>query len=310
METTRGLQLLERFLPGVGWSSAPGHLRRVMLKQLDRTVELLGRMPQLEAIAEALGRVEEARRRAGENMGGSEEVAGVHFGGDVAHALPSELGLLGDVATEDLFYARWAERRLVSLELVGEGMGGSAEGAERGPIIACVDTSASMQGAPELAAKALILAICRRVLPQGRIVHLLLFGSRDQGLELRLQAGRGGLEPLLDFLASSFDGGTDFDTPLLRALDLLEEQELRDADVLVITDGQAAASMDVVARVEEVRRAVDLKVWSVVLGGRWLDGVSSFSDQVWTLSTDRPGVGAVDLVRRFERTQEGWSRRG
>ena len=75
----------------------------------------------------------------------------------------------GDEATEDLFYMRLLERRLVSLELTGGGDEGVAQGDRRGPVIACIDTSASMEGPPELAAKALVLAVCRKVIPRGRV---------------------------------------------------------------------------------------------------------------------------------------------
>ena len=97
--------------------------------------------------------------------------------GEVATALPGELALLGDEDTEDLFYQRLLDRRLVSLELTGAGDEGVAMGDRRGPVIACIDTSASMEGAPELAAKALVLAVCRKVIPKGRVVHLILFGG-------------------------------------------------------------------------------------------------------------------------------------
>jgi uncharacterized protein with von Willebrand factor type A (vWA) domain len=210
--------------------------------------------------------------------------------------LPAELALLGDADTEDLFYQRLIERRLVSLELVGVGDEGVAQGDRRGPVIACIDTSASMEGAPEFAAKALVLAICRKVIPKGRVVHLILFGGPGERTELRLRRGLGGLEGMLAFLQRSFHSGTDFDGPLLRAMDLLDEGELDTADVLVVTDGLCRAGPEVVDRVRQVRDKRGVRIWSVVFGHGDTRGVDPFSDEVWKIDPTQAAAGAA-LVR-------------
>lgn len=298
IETDRVARQLERFLPGIGWSASPGQLESSLLGRLHQLSELLDQMEELRELAEALGRMEEATDREGRRDGGREEVVGVRLGGEVATALPGELALLGDPDTEDLFYQRLLDRRLVSLELTGEGDEGRAQGDRRGPVIACIDTSASMEGAPEMAAKALVLAVCRRVIPRGRVVHLILFGGPGERTEIRLRRGLGGLEGMLDFLERSFHSGTDFDGPLLRAMDLLEEDELDLADVLVVTDGLCRAGSDVVDRVQEVRERQGVRVWSVVLGYRDTRGVDPFSDEVYKLDP-REAAEAAGVLRRL-----------
>lgn len=256
----------------------------------------------LRALIDALGRVEQAERKRGQAERGREEVTGVHFDGEPAFALPSELALLADPDTEDLFYQRVADHRLLSLELAGAGIAGDFQGTRKGPVIACIDTSGSMNGPPELAAKALVLALCKRMLPAGRAVHLLLFGGVEEVTELRLRRGQGGLEALLDFLALRFDGGTDFDTPLLRAMTLLESRALQEADVLVVTDGLASASTHVVARVLDVRARTGARVWSLVLARHDSTGVAAFSHAVYVLDpTD--AAAAAGFVREFTRTR-------
>lgn len=296
IETDRVARQLERFLPGIGWSTAPGQLELALLDRLDQLARLLQELSALDTLADELGRLEEASRREGKRQGGREEVVGVRLGGEVSHALPAELALLGDPATEDLFYMRLLERRLVSLELTGQGDEGVAQGDRRGPVIACIDTSASMEGPPELAAKALVLAVCRKVIPKGRAVHLILFGGPGERTELRLRRGLGGLEGMLAFLQRSFHSGTDFDGPLLRAMDLLDEAELEAADVLVVTDGLCRAAPDVVDRVRQVRDKRGVKVWSVVLGHRDTRGVDPFSDEVLRIDPTQ-AASAANLVR-------------
>lgn len=292
---------LELLVPGLGWGTSVAALHRSMLGQLGALSELLGKLNELKAIARALGRMEAADRNAGTERGGSEEVVGVHFGGEVADALPCELGLLGDPDTEDLFYQRMLERRLVSLELAGAGIGGVADRDRRGPVIACIDTSGSMRGAPEAVAKALVLAICKRVIPQGRVVHLVLFGGPGQLSELRLRRGLGGLAGLLDFLAMTFSSGTDFDAPLRRAVELLGESEMERADLMLVTDGLGHAATDVVALIDEARAVSGLRVWTVLLGKWQDDEVRVFSDRVWQLDAgDGVAVGLVERITRPE----------
>jgi uncharacterized protein with von Willebrand factor type A (vWA) domain len=275
-------------------------VRAFVLEDVHRFATLVAKLPDLAALADALGRSDAAEAREGPLDGGSEEVVGVTLSGDVARALPAELALLGDPSTEDLFYARYAEHRLMSLELAGSGLDGRADGGRRGPIIACVDASASMDGAPELVAKGLVLAVARRALRQRRDVHVLLFGGRGQRLERRLRPGPSAVRGLLDLLASTFDGGTDFDGPLLRALDLLDERPMARADLLVLTDGQAAAAPAVVRRVAEARARHGARVVSVVIGGRAFDGVAPFSDEVVAVPAT-PGAPIRPVLRALTR---------
>lgn len=300
LDTARAARHLERFLPGIGWSAAPQALEAALLERLDQLARLLERVGDLDRIAEQLGRIEGEAARDGHERGGGEEVTGVRLGGEVAHALPAELALLADPDTEDLFYQRLVEQRLLSLELTGAGLGGAAQGERRGPVIACVDTSGSMEGPPELAAKALILALCRRILPQGRAVHLLMFGGTTQLVELRLRRGLGGLEGLLAFLARTFRAGTDFDVPLQRGLALLDEDDLRAADLLVVTDGLCRATPPVIAAVDRARQGRGARVFSVLLGAGDEAGVRPFSDAVWRID-----AGQLAKARGLWRALEG-----
>lgn len=301
IEVEQATRTLARYLPGIGWSTAPGVLERRLLANIARLATLLQRSATLRQLADALGRVEGAHRAEGHQDGGSEEVAGVRIGGDVRTALPSELGLLADEETELLFYQRLVEHRLVSLELVGSGLDGRSTAERRGPVVACIDTSGSMSGLPEVAAKALVLAVCRRVLPQGRAVHLLLFGGPGEQLELRLRRGSGGLDQALDFIAMVFDSGTDIDTPLRRALELVQTEPTFDrADVLVVTDGLCMASDDVIAALDEARTTHGTRVFGVVIGRTHLGRVKRFSDQVWRVDAQNPEA-AAGLVRHLAR---------
>jgi len=288
--------LLGTLLPGFGWDYGPGDLQRSLLAGTRHLAELLQRLPVLRRIAEELGRVEAVERRTRRATGGGREsVAGVHVGGELADVLPCEWALLGAPETEDLFYQRLAEHRLFCLELQGALDETSSAEQHRGPAVACVDTSGSMQGAPEAVAKALILAVVRRLAPQRRAVQLLLFGGPGESTEIELRPGRAGLQGLLQFLAMGFRSGTDYDTPLRRAVDLLQTEAYGKADVLIVTDGLCRASSRMVGDVARAKAKAKARVLSVVIGSDPA-GVEEFSDAVWLLRTDAPVDGGFDLV--------------
>lgn len=292
----RAVSQLEKFLPGAGWSLATGHIERRLVERLDQFAAILGRLPELHRIADALGRAEGASSRRGFDVGGGEEVVGVHLGGNIADVLPGELALLADPETEDLFYQRLIEHRLLSLELTGAGMGGASEGEKRGPVILAIDTSGSMSGPPEAVAKALVLAIVRRVTPRGRAVHLLLFGGPGETVEARVARGPSGADALLAFLCSTFGAGTDFDTPLVRAIALLGERHLRRADVVVVTDGLGRADAKVIDDVRRAQAETGARFLGVVIGGYSDRAVAAFADEVWSIPID--GAGGLGTLLR------------
>ena len=161
---------------------------------------------------------------------------GYRLGERLADVAPCELALLADAATEDLFMRRAAEHRLTVVDR-------RSPEPDPDPVVLLVDTSGSMEGEPELFAKALALALVQRLVPQGRRVDIVQFsGARDHS-ELRADAA--GLPALLAFLARSFHGSTDFDSALELGLE-------RAADVVLVTDGKGEVGPPVA---ERARRA-------------------------------------------------------
>jgi uncharacterized protein with von Willebrand factor type A (vWA) domain len=283
---------LDRLAPGSGAGGAPRALERALLGNLGRLVDLLGRLPSLRALADALGRGEGRARRLKGRQGGT-EVVGVRSGGDVERALASELALLADPDTEDLFYLRVSERSLMTLDLAG-GELPDGRSDRRGPVVVCLDTSGSMAGAPERAAKALVLALARRILGQGRELGVLLFGAPGQLTSLRLARDTAGYANMLDLLAFSFGGGTDFDAPLLAALQATSSAVVG-ADVLLVTDGFARTSPSVVARIRAARRE-GVRLTAVQVGGSTFGStLHTFADRVVTLNgpEDAPELSAL-----------------
>jgi len=280
---------LADLLPGLGWDLRTGNLHEVLALDLSALADLLRRLPALRRIVDELGRAETIERslpRA--DAGGRESVVGARVGGELSDVLPCELALLSGPDTEDLFYQRFIEGRLVSLELTGTITETSKSQRRRGPAIACIDTSGSMGGAPEAVAKALVLVVARRMVRERRPLHVLLFGGPGEASGIEIRPGRVGIHGLLRFLQMSFSAGTDYDTPLLRAVELLRGETFQRADVVIVTDGLCRASARVTETVREAKRRAEARVLGVVIGSE-MAGLEAFCDALWLVRPARGG---------------------
>jgi uncharacterized protein with von Willebrand factor type A (vWA) domain len=222
------------------------------------------------------GRVPEASRS---------EVHGTHRSDDLMRMMPSELLNLEDDTLEILFYARLLEKNLLSYELSGvsHSPGETTETQQRrtGPIVACLDTSGSMQGSPLLKAKALLLAIAGILEKEGRMLKVLLFGASGEILEFATD-GECNAAGLLGFLQQGFGGGTDFQTPLERALTVVRQYPAYlKADVLMISDGDCTLAPEFTSVLKREAQQLECQIYSVLCSGARVD--DEFSDEVVVL---------------------------
>ena len=99
-----------------------------------------------------------------------------------------------------------------------------------------------MIGLPEKVAKAMTLALARRLQEDRRPIHVISFSTETKSFELTPDSPA--LAQLTAFLGSSFRGGTDLRPAITAALDLLETAQYRHADVLVISDFRVPKIVD------------------------------------------------------------------
>ena len=85
-----------------------------------------------------------------------------------------------------------------------------------------------------------------------------------------------------DMRQMGYGGGTDFETPLNRALDIIEAQEsYQKADVLMISDGDCGLSAAFVQTLNNRKAALDCSIYTVLCAGLRIN--DSFSDEVFVL---------------------------
>lgn len=244
--------------------------------------------PGIRALIRKLGRnhiSEEKKRQTRIPQVSRSEVHGTRRGADVQRMLPSELLNLEDEALETLFYARLLEENLLCYELSGitfvNGEESETLSKRTGPVVACLDTSGSMEGIPILNARALLLAIANILQQERRSLHVLLFGASGELREFAMHE-RNDASGLLRFLQQGFGGGTDFEAPLRRAFDIIATQEgYLKADVLMVSDGDCELSEEFAAYVCTTKVQLDCSIYSVLCAGKRTQ--DSFSDETVVL---------------------------
>lgn len=296
-------------LMGAGWDLTPGILHHVGWAAVAALRALLERSDELRSILQTLGRLRHPREGASSveivalmtrevmerrvtNV--PEDTRGLERSDDLARMLPTEMLLLRRPRLRLLWHARRMERALLGYRLEGELEREVAESATakevepmRGPIVCVVDTSASMRGAPEAVAKALVLEAAATAHREGRKCLAFAFGTSGELVERELDSHPDSLVGLLDFLCARFGGGTDIEAMNV-VLDRTESGRWRHADVLLVTDGLWQASSELISRARTARERTGLRVHGVHVGqGKALamrelcDPIHCFAD--WSL---------------------------
>jgi uncharacterized protein with von Willebrand factor type A (vWA) domain len=235
------------------------------------------------------------------------EINGIRFDSRIEHMLPSEALLLRHPVGHRLWRARQAEGRLLAhateavvVDWRPDPQGSAHDAAStspqalvRGPFVLCVDTSGSMAGAPENIAKAVAIAALRAAHAQQRACKLLAFGGPGEVIERDLGDAHSGLSSVLDLMGQAFDGGTDVQAPIERALECITEAAWRGADLLIVSDGEFGCRRATLDGLDRARRDLGLQVQGVLVGDRETMGLLEVCDDiVWLRDWRRHGDDA------------------
>ncbi|MBP6338257.1 MAG: hypothetical protein KA375_11710, partial [Vitreoscilla sp.] len=102
-----------------------------------------------------------------------------------------------------------------------------------------------------------------------------------------------GLAALLDLMGQSFDGGTDVQVPIERALAAVHEACWSSADLLIISDGEFGCVPATLASLDQAREQLGLRVQGVLVGDRETLGLMDTCDDIhWVREWRRHGDGS------------------
>src|SRR5208337_2799087 len=122
-------------------------------------------------------------------------------------------------------------------------------------MVVCVDVSSSMEGEKELWAKAVSLTLADIARRQRRLVRAVMFSSGDKSLKVLNLNHKRRYQPELAKVMEMAEyfpgGGTDFEQPLDAAIELIEDKQLKRADIVIITDGESQVGPEFLSRLRE-----------------------------------------------------------
>ena len=305
-------------LKNIRWDLLRGLLRSDGWKEIVRVRRLMETLSELSALIRRLGRLrptedaDESRQleqRVTEESASLQpcirttrvpempgETRGIYRSGRVARMLPSETMLLTHPLLRLVWHARHAERSLLTYEdddrlqqTVRQPVFVRRPSLQRtpnkrmeaGPMLVCVDTSASMHGGAEAVAKAVVLEAMRTAHAQKRDCHVFAFGGPDEIVELELGMHLRGIEGLAQLLGRGFGGGTDICGPLERVLVRLAEERWQLADLLIASDGEFGATPAMAAAMARAKADLGLRVQGVLIGDRETIGMLELADDIF-----------------------------
>ena len=166
------------------------------------------------------------------------DIEGITQGDNLNSLLPVEYCYLADDVLRPVFMERFIEKRLQVFDYKSEQTESNDETrgkvSGQGPFIVCVDTSGSMQGERERLAKSAILAIAMLTEKTHRKCYVINFSDEAVGLSIE-DLGHD-LPKLAQFLNQGFHGGTDIEPALSEAARIINGNDYKDSDIVMISD--------------------------------------------------------------------------
>jgi len=258
------------------WGTSPGQAQ--VLKSQDKftLARRLTHDCRLQAIAKLAGRISRIalHKRKTRKRQVPTETTGVTLGNDLSRVLPSELSLLSHPVLKKDFLQRYAEGKLLQYELRGH------ENEGKGPIVCCLDSSGSMEGRSEIWSKAVMLALFQIAAREKRAFACIHFGARHEVNVFEFPEPRKA-SPVkaAEAAAFFFGGGTNFETPLEKALEIMQKSAYKKGDIVFITDGECMVSDKFMQKFKKVKAEKEFSVYSVVINAN-PGGVTPFSDGI------------------------------
>lgn len=187
---SRAVQAWELMLGG--WTETEFERRLNQMKIQDRYPEIKEIVAKMGRVADANGKdrltIASGTDMKMEHSAGS-DIEGITVGDDLNSLLPLELAQYSDEDMEGLFIYKYRTRRLQTFRYKSEMAKpsrklGFTHASRKGPMIVCLDTSASMYGTPERVASTLISLLEETAEDQERDCYLIDFSVSIHAVDL------------------------------------------------------------------------------------------------------------------------------
>ncbi len=308
------LNIITPFQAEVGryWDMSRGLWQEASFNILQKYAEILQREEAIQQLADLLGRLREAETELEEETYAEvitkktwiddptlkSEIGGIHESNHLPKVLPSEVSLLGYPETESVFYKKLADHSLLTFREQGRSLVTSNKvnyytqqrerRKEKGPFIICVDTSGSMEGLPEQIAKILCFAILKMASREQRKCFLISFSVGIKTINLLDLANS--MDEVVKFLSMSFHGGTDVTPAMMATINMLETNDYKDADVLMVSDFVMFEIRDEVVKKMRRQQEKDTKFHSLTISKQANPEIVHKFDNNWIYNPEERGI--------------------
>lgn len=274
-------QLISWGLDGTELQTMPLGERLTMAQELMQ--------PRFRRIADLIGRLRNLARR---RQGGSlrhlrDEFYRITQGNDLSRVLPVEIAALSDPVRSLDFGRRFLEGQLAQYDVR------PIQREGRGPILCAMDCSGSMQGASMEWASAVGLGLMDTARRQRRDFAAVFFNGALTA-EFVFPKGKASPQDILTFAQVGASGGTAFEPPLQWAMQQLDTQRFKNADITFITDGASRINDDFYRGLMDKKRAWGFRIFSILIGGVG-EELLNWSDRVWSLTGSPDDNAAGDV---------------
>ena len=242
----------------------------------------LARNKKLGELARMVGRFKQDARALKRKTleRGVAEAYDIELGSELGRLIPAELLAMHHPVLKRDFHRRVLEGTVLQYRLRDDEQKG------KGPMVVCIDVSSSMQGDKEMWSKAVALTLMDIARRQRRLFRAVMFSSGDVSLKVldlnRERRYAPDLNKVVEMAEYFPGGGTDFETPIDAAVELLGEKKLKRGDIVIITDGESQVSPDWLARLRERKDELDFSIFAVLVdvGSAETSSLAQFADRI------------------------------
>ncbi len=242
----------------------------------------LARNKKLGELARMVGRFKQDARALKRKTleRGVAEAYDIELGSELGRLIPAELLAMHHPVLKRDFHRRVLEGTVLQYRLRDDEQKG------KGPMVVCIDVSSSMQGDKEMWSKAVALTLMDIARRQRRLFRAVMFSSGPGSLKVldlnRERRYQPDLNKVVEMAEYFPGGGTDFESPIDAAVELLGEKKLKRGDIVIITDGESQVSPEWLARLKERKDELDFSIFAVLVdvGSAEMSSLAQFADRI------------------------------
>lgn len=276
----------------LGWGAgiaSQGSFTKGTFEFVERYTKLIEKNERLKYLAEKIGRHSAKGMQTRMKADGTKPAIsydGIYNSDNLKTILPTELALYTDKRTRTEFLRRLSDRQVLCYKPAPDKSAADGNNKDKGPVIICLDTSGSMHGIPEAISKATALSVIKNAAKEKRETLIISFSVTFEVLRIKRAETAEELHKIVEFLASSFHGGTDIGSALAFAISATGDKVLRNADVLTISDFVSSdLSAQTIQKIRDAKKS-GTRFYAMSIGDRGRTSILTKMDETIILSKE------------------------